>query len=237
MAGVKNIWVRIADTPLYLEIQSERVYDMYQRYSIDIPIDEDIVEYKFLVKGGIPLSVSEEEIEREQEKKSGNTSTIEGVLLFKKICDILLRRHILLIQGTVVKKDNNAVLVISDQKLQLAEEGYETVRDDNALLSFEHTRYITVFPTPYCKSNSGSAVLKSVMIVVKGESNTVTQISKSECMNTLVKRCYRSEGTEALSQVMKLNEYLSDIPVYKLVCNHSGYVAECVKEALKQHKT
>lgn len=166
-------------------------------------------------------------------------SYLETLAVYRKLCEILIEKNILLFHGSVISVDGTAYLFTAKSgtgkstHTRLWREHFGDravmINDDKPLLKITEFG-ITVYGTPYDGkhriSTNTSAPLKAICLLQRGENNEIRQITKSEAYPLLLQQTHRPKNAEKMKNVFALLDLMcKNLKIYKLRCNMNSDAA------------
>lgn len=192
---------------------------------------------------GQQISVGEEEIAREQ---TGNWPQwyLESLAVYRKICETLLPRDIVLFHCSALALDGQGYLFTAPSgtgkstHARLWRERFgsrvTTINDDKPLLKISREE-IQVYGTPFAGKEglqtNTSAPVKGIVLLHQAERNTIRRMSQAEAYPWLLSQTYRPKDAQGLAKTMELVQHLAELPVYSLGCTISQEAVELAWKA------
>ena len=211
--------VRLADRNFKIENKYDNIYKLCKHYYSD----ED---------SGILISVTEEEIAREQTGKR-TPGYLETLAIHRKITEHLIDDSILLFHGSAIALDGKAYLFAAPSgtgkstHARLWREAFGDravmINDDKPFLKLADSG-VTVYGTPWDGkhhlSTNASAPLAAICILKRSKTNQLEPITQSEALPFLFRQTYRPADAEKLKKTLSLIDKLgSSVSLYRLKCN------------------
>lgn len=223
---------RIADTVFSVDSIHNEVHELCRDYQCNEPSE-------------FTITINQQDIEYERERsiktniKEGNPvknysdSYLETLAVYRKLCEILIDRDILLFHGSVIAVDGIAFLFTAKSGTgksthtrlwrEYFGERAVMINDDKPLLKITDSG-VTVYGTPYDGkhriSTNTSAPLKAICWLNRGETNSIKEISKSEAYPILMQQTHRPVGASKMERIFELlDKMCTSIKLYKLYCN------------------
>lgn len=230
------IHVKLANNHFTLYNHYNYIEKLYKDYRSDIP--------------GMEIHLTEHDLLREN-KDNGNWSMeyLESLAFYRKICESLLDKNILLFHCSAIEMDGNAYLFTAPSgtgkstHVRLWKEYFKervtVINDDKPLLSVGEKK-IRVFGTPYggkhgLQTNT-SAPVAAIIVLHQSSRNQVTMINSQEAYPVLMNQTYRKNDPAGMIKTMDLVKRLTELPVYSLGCNISTEAVCLIYEELKKLK-
>jgi len=217
---------RLADTAFTLDT----VYDRTQKMLADY-ITDDTPSFSITVTG--------EDIDRERARMDGGFSDryLETLAVYRKLCDRLLEKDVLLFHGSAVAVDGAVYLFAAKSgtgkstHVRLWRERFGDravmVNDDKPLLGIR-PEGVTVYGTPWDGkhrlSSNVALPLKALCLLERDGTNHIERVRPETALPALLQQAYRAESMERiLPLVLRLAEA---VPLYRLGCNMDPEAAE-----------
>lgn len=226
--------IRLAGQTFTIENQYDRIQTMCRDY--------------FCEGTGIPISVSEEEIRREQ---TGSTeyplSYLETLAVYRKIADHALMQDILLFHGSAIAVDGGGYLFTAvsgtgkSTHTRLWREYFTSratmINDDKPLLRFTGDR-IYVCGTPWDGkhhlSTNTEVPLRAICVLERGETNRIEPISFRDAYPFLLQQSFRSSSPAGLIRRLELIDRMrGKTGLYRLACNMDIEAAETAYKGMQ----
>lgn len=167
-------------------------------------------------------------------KRSFPDSYLETLSVYRKMCDLLIDKDVLLFHSSALEIDGVAYLFTAPSgtgkstHARLWREYFGDrvvmINDDKPLIRIAENR-VTVYGTPYGGKdgiqNNRKAKVGGIFVLHQAEKNSVREMSQSEAYPMLFNQTYRSDDVSKISRTMELVQILSRLPVYSLGCNIS----------------
>ncbi len=226
-------------------------------------IHNDVHEYcAGYESDGEPLlsfTISQADIDFEREKSAKDDISegrevryftdgyLEELAFYRKIAEKMPDFDIILFHGSVIAVDGEGFLFTANSgtgksthtKLWREKFGERAVmvNDDKPLLRMTDEQVIA-YGTPYNgKHRIGcnmSVPLKGLCILTRGETNSISCITKKEAYSMLMQQVYRPADPVQLLKTMKLLDKLGkNIKIYRLACNMDIEAAEVAYNGMK----
>lgn len=217
-------------------------------FTIDnrFPYVEKLCQEYLTEENGEIITISEKELDREN-PEGGNWSKgyLESLAVYRKICERLLQRNILLFHCSAVAMEGKAYLFTAPSgtgkstHTRLWREYFGNrvvmVNDDKPLLRFEKNQ-VLVFGTPYGGKEglqtNVSVPVAGIVILHQNKENVIRKLSLSEAYPMLLNQTYRRRDQEGMIRTMQLVEQLADLPVYSMGCTISKEAVEMAYQTL-----
>ncbi len=185
------------------------------------------------------VSVTDEEIAKEQAGGSFSAGYCESICVYRKICEILPAYNIFLMHSAVIEVGGRAYAFTAKSGVGKSThlglwlkniEGARVLNGDKPLYRLEEDGRITVFGTPWNgKENWGvnaSASLQAVCFIERGAENSIRQAPEHEVIARLMHQLYLRGSRESVDrQLMLMNELVKAVPYYVLSCTISDEAA------------
>lgn len=247
MQQPETCWIRLAETPLWIQPQSPKLLTFFKDYIIQ-PTPQEKQAFQALTGGDQPLTVSRAELEQEThwDPRPFPAAYLESLALYRKLCHILLHENILLFHCSALSIHDKAILFTAKSgtgkstHARLWRERFgpavTMINDDKPLLKVE-PHGVRVYGTPYAGKeglhSNCSATVAAIVILRQGQENHLKQIPMQQAYPVLFQQSYREAGAEGLPHTLDLVGKLAALPVYTLDCTISQEAVELVYERLK----
>lgn len=243
-----RFWARLAGVPLWLETQWPYTTELFAGYRIE-PTPEDERQYRTLLGLEQPVSVTREEILKEQaEGENFAEDYLESLALYRKLCALLLPLDIVLFHCSALEMDGRAYLFTAPSGTgksthaslwrKVFGEKVQMINDDKPLLRRETDGSWRVFGTPYGgKDNlqqNISQTVQGIVLLERGREDRITPVSAREAFPRLFAQTYHdAQAPAAMLRTMDLVGSLAELPVFRLECTISEQAVETAYNALK----
>ena len=184
---------------------------------------------------GAPLGLTGAELAGLTEGEEGfPPGYLESLELYRRICDLLLERDVLLIHGSAVALDGRACLFTAPSgtgkstHARLWRERFgrrlTMINDDKPLLKVT-AEGVTVHGTPFAGKEglqeNSSAPVAGIILLHQAEANCIRRLSSQEAYPMLLNQTYRPKDGAGLMKTLELVQRLSELPVYSMGCTIS----------------
>ncbi len=171
---------------------------------------------------------------------------LETLAIYRKLCDRLIERGVLLFHSSAVEADGKAYLFTAPSgtgkstHARLWKEVYgarvRIINDDKPLLRFGD-KGAAVYGTPWDGkhrlSENVSAPLGGICVLERGEQNAIKRLAPAEALPHLLRQIYRPENAEGAARMTELAIRLAaETPCFALTCNMDAEAARVAFEAL-----
>lgn len=227
---------------------AEHVFRVHCRYPFTEKLCDD---YRTDLPAEEEISVSAEDIAREnvsQEENGGGRFAddyLESLAVYRKICESLLDRDILLFHCSALAVGGKAYLFAAPSgtgkstHTRLWRERFgekvTMINDDKPLLKVSEEK-ITVYGTPYGgKDNiqtNTSAEAGGIVLLHRAAENTISPIGADEAFPALLNQTYRRSDPAGMEKTLDLVWRLTKLPIFSLGCTISAEAAETAYAAL-----
>ena len=199
----------------------------------------------------ITMTAEDIAAERAWQKKDQPSRTSDGYIeylaLYRKICEILAKKGVILIHGSCIMVDGKAYLFCAPSgtgksthvKLwrDLFGDRAVMINDDKPLIKLDENGVPVICGTPWNgKHDLGeniSASLYSICFLERGEQNSVSSLKRSEVLPRLLKFCYRPESAEGTIASLETQDVItSKVRFYCLKCNMDPEAARVAFEGM-----
>ena len=185
------------------------------------------------------VSVTEEEIAREQENGSFSAAYCESICVYRHICEQIASYNVFLLHSSVIEVDGYAYAFTAKSgvgksthtRLWLKNVPHARVLNgDKPLYRLEPDGSLTVFGTPWNgKENWGeriSAPLAAICFIERGETNRIRLATETETVQRLAHQLYLRGNRALVSRQLALMDGLvRAVPYYVLSCTVSDEAA------------
>ena len=234
-----RFWAMLAGFPLWLE--STYPYAMHQFHLYRIfPTDAQRAEFAALAGREAPISLTQAELDALSSSSSAEEDTPPGypesLELYRKICDLLLPRNVLLFHCSAVALDGSAYLFTAPSgtgkstHARLWRERFHTrltfLNDDKPLLRFLPDGQVLACGTPYAGKEglhtNNQAPVKGILVLRQSPCNTIQPLTPREAFPIFYQQAFRAlQRPELLHTSLDLIHRLAQLPAYTLNCNIS----------------
>lgn len=207
---------------------------------------------KNYVGGEVPefaIAVTQEDIdlERRREETEATDGYLESLVIYRKLCEKLIDRDILLFHSAAIRMDGKAYLFTAPSgtgksthiKLWRKRFGKAVgiINGDKPLISVTKDE-IRAWGTPWDGkehwSANVSAPIAGICQISRGVENVIRQISPEEALSQLFTQTYRPETAEGMRKTVQLLAEISQrVPFWQLKCNMSTEAAEVSYAAMR----
>lgn len=223
---------RIADTAFEIESIYDSVHKLCAEYK-----SEETPEFTIVIEQS-DIDFEREKSKREDIKegipvRNFSDSYLETLAVYRKLCEILIDKEIILFHGSVIAVDGQGYLFTAKSgtgkstHTRLWREYFGDkavmVNDDKPLIRITDTEVI-VYGTPWDGkhrlSTNTSVPLKAICILNRGAENEIEKISKSQAYPMLLQQTHRPMNMEKMQAVLNLIDKLCvNVRLYNLKCN------------------
>ncbi len=222
---------------------ADHVFEIDNKYPYIERLSEN---YKTDEPAQVTFAVSAAEREREnQSEENYSDGYLEGLAVYRKICEWLLDKDVLLFHCSAVMLDGKAYLFTAPSgtgksthaRLWRKQFGSRVtmINDDKPLLAVRHDG-ITVYGTPFGgKDNiqtNTSCQAAGIVVLHQAEENEIHPLTAREAYPMLLNQTYRRKDSAGMIKTLDLVQRLTELPVYALGCNISGAAVQMAYEAL-----
>ena len=198
----------------------------------------------------LSVVVTEEDIARERLKEDAANEAggyLESLIIYRKLCEKLVERNILLIHSAAIAVDGKAYLFTAPSgtgktthiKLWKKKFGDNAiiVNGDKPLVSITPEE-VRVWGTPWAGkenwSTNMSVPVAGICQIGRGTENTITRVSAAEAVSPLYTQTFLpSTGEGVQKTVQLLMEVAARVPFWKLKCNMADEAADVSYGAMK----
>lgn len=187
--------------------------------------------------------------QREGRDDSGATDAyLETLAVYRKIAERMPQDDTVLFHGSAIAVDGQAYLFTAASGTgkstharlwrEMLGERAVMINDDKPLLHIG-TDGATVYGTPWNGKHrlgtNGSAPLRAICILGRGETNRIERIDRRTAYPTILQQTYRPASAEALQKTLTLIDRLTErVALYRLFCNMEPEAARVSYEAMKE---
>jgi hypothetical protein len=172
---------------------------------------------------------------------------LETLAVYRKIAEYLPKDGTVLFHGSAIAVDGEAYLFAAKSGTgkstharlwrELLGDRAVMINDDKPLLHIA-PEGATVFGTPWNGKHrlgiNGSAPLKTICFLERGEQNRIVRIEPKAAYPMLLQQTYRPASLESLKQTLTLLDTLMQtVAFYRLACNMKPEAAKVSYEAMK----
>ena len=227
---VEYFHIGLADKAVEIECLSRQVFYMCKDYLTKFDEPDILIEQ---------CTRAEIEYERKQAAVTSlkehsmymkfSDAYLETLAVYRKICDALIDYDTILIHSAAVAVGDKCWLFLAPSgtgktthiRNWLSEiEGAFVVNGDKPLVNVAKK---VVYGTPWCGKegmNTNTTVpLAGLVILERGEENTIESIPFSDAVPSLLRQVYRPDDGAAMAKVLEHIDALKDVPTYRLRCN------------------
>lgn len=193
------------------------------------------------------ISVTEQEIQRENIGGNFPEGYLEGLAIFRKIADFLLEKEVVLFHSSVVSVNGEGYAFTA-----LSGTGKSThtrlwremlgsravmINDDKPFISLAGDRPV-VYGTPWNGKHglgcNRSVPLKAICLLHRGEENRISRISPKEAYPTLFGQSFRPDDPAKIPRLLRLTGKLSEaVALYSMHCTISLEAAKMAYDMMK----
>lgn len=228
--------IRLAEQPFTVENKFSYVKNLCSDYWTDEP--------------GEKIAVSTMDIKREQTGEGQwPTAYLESLAVYRKICEKLLDKDIVLFHCSALQFRGKAYLFTAPSgtgkstHTRLWREYFgsdvQMINDDKPLLKICSEK-VTVFGTPFAGKEglqtNTSAPVAGIVLLHQDTQNRIRRLSEEEAYPRLLSQTYRPKEQMAIVKTMELVEQLAALPVYSLGCTISTEAVKTAYHALIENE-
>lgn len=223
---------KIAGTVFAIDSIYGEVHELCREYKSCEPVEftvltrqsdidfERVRSEKSDIKDGIPL-------------RKFSDSYLETLAVYRKLCERLIDKGIILFHGSVIAVDGKAYLFTAKSGTGKSThtrmwhehfgERAVMINDDKPLIEIAENR-VTVYGTPWDGkhriSTNTSAPLKAICLLYRGDENKIRKVTRSEAYPMLLQQTHRPMIADKMQKVFTLLDMLcSGTKLYRLECN------------------
>ena len=228
----------------------DSVYEDVHRYCTEYAFDGE-PEYFF--------TVTQEDIEFERKmserealhegrgERSYSDAVYEEFAFYRKIAEAMPAHDTVLCHGSVVAVDGKGYMFIAKSGTgksthtrlwrEMLGERAVMINDDKPMLKIADEAvyaYGTPYTGKYRLGTNTSVPLDGICIIERGETNSISPVTKGEAYSMLVQQIYRPADPLNMVRTMKLIDKLAgNTKLYRLVCNMEKEAAEVAYKGMK----
>ena len=197
----------------------------------------------------LTIAVTQEdiELERRREDKDATDGYLESLVIYRKLCENLIDRGILLFHSAAIRMDGKAYLFTAPSgtgksthiKLWRKRFGKAVgiINGDKPLISVTKDE-IRAWGTPWDGkehwSANVSAPIAGICQIARGEKNVIRRVAPEEALSQLFTQTYRPETPDGMRKTVQLLAEISRrVPFWQLKCNMSMEAAEVSYAAMR----
>lgn len=172
---------------------------------------------------------------------------LESLAAYRKICERLLEKDILLFHCSALAYHNNGYLFTAPSGTGKSThsrlwrehlgDAIQMINDDKPLLEINGDNVI-VYGTPFAGKEglqtNMSAPVKGIVVLHQAKENHITRLTSQEAYPLLLSQTYRSKRPERTLKTLQLVEQLAKLPVYSLGCTISHEAVKLAFQSLIQ---
>lgn len=232
-----RFWAMLAGFPLWLECAHPYTMLLFRPYQFS-PTQAQKEEFTTLSGGFAPLTLTHEELEAlSLSVQEGHPlHYLESLELYRKICDLLLPRDVLLFHCSAVALDGQAYLFTAPSgtgkstHARLWQERFGNrltiLNDDKPLLRFLPDGRVLAYGTPYAGKEhlhtNAQAEVKGIVVLHQDTCNTIRPLAPREAFPIFYQQALRGlRQPDLLRASLDLIYRLARLPTYALGCTIS----------------
>ncbi|MBQ8768898.1 MAG: hypothetical protein IJZ15_04545 [Oscillospiraceae bacterium] len=196
------------------------------------------------------ITVTQADIDLEQGRETAPSVTdeyIESLVIYRKLCEKLVQRNILLIHSAAIRVDGKAYLFTAPSgtgkstHIRLWRKRFGKavgiINGDKPLISVTPDE-IRAWGTPWDGkehwSANTSAPIAGICQISRGKENVIHRVKPEEALSVLFAQTYRPTTEEGMRKTMQLLLEISQrVPFWQLKCNMSTEAAEVSYAAMR----
>lgn len=225
--------IKVADT----------VFEIDNKY----PYSEKFVtEYLTEEKPVCHISLDEDFLGKANEKSESPIEYTEFLEIYRQICDYMVKKDGILMHGAVIAFEGCAYMFTAPsgtgktthirQWRKVFGEKVEVINGDKPIIRYINGKFIA-YGTPWCGkehyNKNTCAPLKGIVMLSRGEENSIERISPAEPNLSLLKQVYLPENPQDRVKVLEFADRLfTTVPLYRLKCNISTEAAQVALNAI-----
>lgn len=218
--------IRIADTCIQINEKYQYIREYCRNYIVEDVSPDMVVE------------VSDDEIAAEQSDEFECSSDyLETLAVYRKICEGLVDRGIILVHSSVLMVDGEAVMFLAPSgtgkstHTRLWRKVYgdrvTMINDDKPLVKVSDDNggvHVTVYGTPWCGKhgieNNISAPVKALFLLKRNETNVVRKLTMHEAFPYVLNQIYRPDNAELMRKTLILSRKMAEnVGLFEIECN------------------
>ncbi|MCR5500013.1 MAG: hypothetical protein K6F31_06445 [Acetatifactor sp.] len=250
---------RFADLTVKIEYQHEYFKYMAADYEVasravckaDNESNPDIAQ-----ESGIDETISitefdiRSEAKRNEETDRAHDGVIETLAIYRKLCERLIHRNVLLIHASAIAKDGKAYLFVAPSgtgkstHTRLWRETFGDkvfmINDDKPLLRFDGESFLA-YGTPWNGKHhldtNVSVPIGGICFLGRGVENKIWKVSAGDGLVQLLASVYRPDAADGMKKTLELvAELTKRVPLWQMECNISPEAAIMACEAMTQEE-
>jgi hypothetical protein len=186
------------------------------------------------------------EAKRNDETDRARDGMIESLAIYRKLCERLVHRNVVLIHASAIAMDGKAYLFLAPSgtgKSTHTRMWRETfgdkvfmINDDKPLLRLDDEK-ILVYGTPWngkhCLDTNVSVEIGGICFLGRGVENRIWKVSAGDGLVQLLASVYRPDAADGMKKTLELVAQLTKrVPLWKMECNISPEAAIMACEAM-----
>ncbi len=198
----------------------------------------------------ISIAVTQTDIDLERQKEENNTADygyLESLVIYRKLCEKLIDRGVLLFHSAAIRMDGKAYLFTAPSgtgksthiRLWRKKFGKKVgiINGDKPLISVTKDE-IRAWGTPWDGkehwSANVSAPIGGICQLARGTENVIRRITPEEALSQLFAQTYRPETAEGMRKTVQLLAEVSQrVPCWHLKCNMTAEAADVSSAAMR----
>ena len=206
-------------------------YDFVEKHCKKFLYDGDDVRFT--------VSVTDEEIAREQEFGHFSAGYCESICIYRSICEQISEYGVFLMHASVIEVDGFAYAFSAPSGTGKSTHtslwlknipNARVINGDKPLMRVEDDGTVTAFGTPWNgKENWGDnikATMKAVCFLDRGEQNEIRRCGEEESIMRLAQQLYLRGGRTSVNlQLLMMDALVRAVPFFVLKCNISDEAA------------
>lgn len=216
----------------------------------DTYLQELCKEYESDKEPELTIEVTAEDVQWEDdrsEEKGFPYGYLESLAFYRRFCERILERNILLFHSSVVAVDGKAFVFTAPSGTgksthtslwrKVFGERAVMINDDKPLFKIEEDgvwAYGTPWDGKHRISTRTRARIQAICILERGEENSVVKESFFEAYPFVLNQTYRPDDAEGMRKTLELvNQMMGVLPVYRMKCNISEDAARLAYETMR----
>lgn len=210
-----------------LNIQINNKYELIENLSEDYIVSD--------ISPEIVLEATEKDIEEEILKYPQHSKGYhEGVVLFRKLCEIVLPKNIFFFHSAVVAYNGNGYIFAGKSGAgksthaalwEKVIHGAEVINGDKPLIKLENDEFYA-YGTPWCgkemMQKNKKVKVSGVCFIEQAKENSIEKLSSIQVIGKIFDQTVYMKEPKSNEMLMDLiNKFITDIPFYLLKCDIS----------------
>ena len=222
------------------------VFDIEPLYDYTLSLCKDYEVTGEAADFSVRATLAECEAEAARALTPATLAYSEALIVYRKICDLLAPRGVILLHGATVKTGGRAYAFCAPSGtgktthirlwLSLFPDRVTVLNGDKPLLRREGESF-TVYGTPWCGkegwNKNDKAPLSAICFLERGEKNAIRRLSKEEALGRIFEQLLKPSGALGIDGLLStVDGLLSAVPMFLLSCNISEEAARLSYDTL-----